>query len=578
MAAAIAAAQQLNDGGMGNSDDEGDEVEDFGPGAVDPGRLHVEGAPAVGQLSFEVHCAERAARRASSNNAASYAMTEKSWSANDRATARFLRFLAVAYGQVDGPGAEPLEEQALRLATTLDAALPHRLRRFFAMLRAGGRAHLTGGKGSPLSMASIANMASSLGHFYAQASQDFAGQTPYVSGCRNRKDSYKPIPAAARSAAQVASGETHEGNPVNDQVVANWLAGSSKRATLLGERAAQTPPITPDTMSSAGLLATDGVGDGAPVEDVTTLQLERIILFTIMVFSWCTMLRPDDLLGLACRDVSFAPQEDAINSAFYEEHGHPRWVRVRYSQLKTNVAGTAPTPAYYFWSSRASDAEMRASAEFDGAGVCVRCPWLWCDLPFFCSLYVHLRQESPGFSMNSAAPFFVTHVGGDAGAWGAMGNVPVTKVWWQTHLDAFVLSFDPALSARGVGGLYGFRRGATQFWLAHTGDVEMVMRMGVWKANSSRFLFYVLNFECRGTIRARIKNHLRVDRSDFRVRLEEMVERFMEWFEQRVLEMMENDHGNVFAAGLGLEVADKILHLVENLLKTHAGVANGVPA
>jgi len=76
------------------------------------------------------------------------------------------------------------------------------------------------------------------------------------------------------------------------------------------------------------------------------LQLERIILFTIMVFSCCTMLRSDNLLGLACRDVSFAPHEDAINSEFYEEHGHPRWVCVRYSRLKTNVAGTAPTPAY----------------------------------------------------------------------------------------------------------------------------------------------------------------------------------------------------------------------------------------
>jgi len=52
----------------------------------------------------------------------------------------------------------------------------------------------------------------------------------------------------------------------------------------------------------------------------------------------------------------------------------------------------------------------------------------------------------------------------------------------------------------------------------------------------------------------------------------------MEWFEQRALEMMENDHGNIFSACLGLEVADKILHSVENLLKTHAVVSNGVPA
>jgi len=74
------------------------------------------------------------------------------------------------------------------------------------------------------------------------------------------------------------------------------------------------------------------------------------------------------------------------------------------------------------------------------------------------------------------------------------------------------------------------------------------MRMGVWNSNSSRFLFYVFIFEYSATIRSRITNHLGVDRSDFRVLLEEIIESFMEWFEQRVLEMMENGHGNIFSA------------------------------
>jgi len=64
-----------------------------------------------------------------------------------------------------------------------------------------------------------------------------------------------------------------------------------------------------------------------------------------------------------------------------------------------------------------------------------------------------------------------------------MSHTPVTNAWWLTHLDAFVLVFDASLSARGVRGLYGFRRGATQFWLAYSGDVEMDTRKGVWKAN-----------------------------------------------------------------------------------------------
>jgi len=82
----------------------------------------------------------------------------------------------------------------------------------------------------------------------------------------------------------------------------------------------------------------------------------------------------------------------------------------------------------------------------------------------------------------------------------------MTTAWWKSHLDSFVLVFDASLSSRDVGGLYGFRRGATQFWLAYIGDVEMVMRIGVWEANSTRILFYVLNAWCRGTIRARVKD------------------------------------------------------------------------
>jgi len=133
----------------------------------------------------------------------------------------------------------------------------------------------------------------------------------------------------------------------------------------------------------------------------------------------------------------------------------------------------------------ASDDDMRASAEFDSAGVCVRYPWSSCNLPFFTFFYILLREAAPGFSMSAPAPFFVTPVAAAADGWGAMNRVPITKAWWQTHLDAFVLAFDATLSARGVAGLYGFRGGATPFWLAYTGDVEMVMRTVFLKANST---------------------------------------------------------------------------------------------
>ena len=118
------------------------------------------------------------------------------------------------------------------------------------------------------------------------------------------------------------------------------MLGSVKRATRLGESAPQIPPVTPDTMKSAFFLATEGLDDGEADHPITTLMVERLVVFVIMVFSWCTMLRPDNLLGLCCRDVSLAPNDDGGNWAFMQQHGHPRWVRVRYSQLKTNVLGT----------------------------------------------------------------------------------------------------------------------------------------------------------------------------------------------------------------------------------------------
>jgi len=130
------------------------------------------------------------------------------------------------------------------------------------------------------------------------------------------------------------------------EAVASWVSGSTKRATRLGESAAQIPPVTPETMMSAFFLAIEGLEDGDADHPVTKLMMERLVLFVVMVFLWGTMLRPDSLLGLCCRDVALAPNDDAANWAFMHTHGHSRWVRFRNSELKTNVTDTAPIPAY----------------------------------------------------------------------------------------------------------------------------------------------------------------------------------------------------------------------------------------
>lgn len=215
-----------------------------------------------------------------------------------------------------------------------------------------------------------------------------------MPGCKSQDEASENIPTAERTAAQVAASETHRGCPLKHAVVVGWLTGSHKRAMSLGEEAAQTPPVTVETMVAACDLASAGFDGPADEADPTVLEYRRITLLVIMVFSWCTMLRPVNLLGLKCRDVAFAPMV-GINFTFFETHGRPRWVRVRYSKLKTNVAGTAPAPEYYFWSVLSTQAEMEASGIHAGASVCVRCPLSWCDLSFFAYLYTQLRAADP---------------------------------------------------------------------------------------------------------------------------------------------------------------------------------------
>jgi len=173
-------------------------------------------------------------------------------------------------------------------------------------------------------------------------------------------------------------------------------------------------------------LATDGVDVEDLDEWLTALQYERLTVYIIMVLSFCTMLRPENLLGLSARDIFFLPVVGE-NAAFFQEPGSPMWVKIRYSQLNTNVAGTALAPASYVWSSNATDEEMRAFSEYASAIVCVRYPELWCDLPYFVFLFVQLRAENPGFDMTASVPFFVEPVVGDTGGVGAMSNIPVTK-------------------------------------------------------------------------------------------------------------------------------------------------------
>lgn len=87
------------------------------------------------------------------------------------------------------------------------------------------------------------------------------------------------------------------------------------------------------------------------------------------------------------------------------------------------------------------------------ASACVRCPYHWCDLTLWTWLYIQVRSEGAGFDLGSPRPFSVAPVDGDGAGEGALENVHISKEWWQKRQDVFVLSFDPGLSAHGLGGL-----------------------------------------------------------------------------------------------------------------------------
>jgi len=287
--------------------DEGNEVVDFGPGAIHFARMQPSGVHEVGPLVFEIESAARVARPASSNNAAPSALGSHTWTAIESATVRFIRFLALAYGVVDGAGGGDLAAQGERMVVMLDDALLFRLHRFLALLREGGRKHLGGGRSVPLSMVSVRSIATSLGYFFAFSTRDCAGKTAYVAGCGDRDEPYKSVRLADRTPAQVANGEAHCGCPLKSQVVARWLQGSKKQANILGEGSSQTPPVTADNMVVACDLGTDGVDIEDLDEPLTALQYERLTVYVIMVFCFCTTSRPENLLGLTARDVLFRP-------------------------------------------------------------------------------------------------------------------------------------------------------------------------------------------------------------------------------------------------------------------------------
>jgi len=59
---------------------------------------------------------------------------------------------------------------------------------------------------------------------------------------------------------------------------------------------------------------------------------------------------------------------------------------------------------------------------------------------------------------------------------------------------------------------------------------------------------------------------------DLAGRLEELVGDFMMWYEARVIDLYEEGQDKVFSEGFAVEVAAKVMTMVDVLLRTQAGM------
>lgn len=108
----------------------------------------------------------------------------------------------------------------------------------------------------------------------------------------------------------------------------------------------------------------------------------------------------------------------------------------------------------------------------------------------------------------------------------------MTKAAFQ---DAFAFDIHAVMPERTLadfGGLYGFRRGATQYWLEKLGDVKTVMRMGLWRPDSPRFLRYLINLNCSTTLRTSLKDFHERDEAEMCARLDRAFDMHLAALEQ----------------------------------------------
>lgn len=399
------------------------------------------------------------------------------------------------------------DADAWRIALAHDDDAPRRVLRFLLGIRLG-ESRLVGGSGNPVSTAYVRNVRGYLSLMFASARVGLFDGAKLYSNC------------ASASAAYTAKQDGGEfvGCPIIDGRVTASLAGMAKIAVANGEFQERQRPVDPALMYAiytrgiASLAVVSGEGGAAVLASSARLMVNCFLCS----MAWGTMLRPENLLAVRSKDVSVAPPSP-VNDAIFMEYGHPRYITVQYTMVKTNLEGAKGLPEWRFYSM------YDVSNEAVGRPMSTQCVEEWNNIPSLFETAQACVDEVVGANADgSRHPFLALarprQQGAAAGAV-AFSLAPLTHEGFQEAFESDISAVQPQLSLEDFGGLYAFRRGSTQYWLEKLGDVEKVMQMGMWSPESPRFLRYLINIDCRGTLRTSLKRYMGTDEAQLRARI-----------------------------------------------------------
>lgn len=444
------------------------------------------------------------------------------WTGRIGVASRFVNFCGRAFAPLTTSGAV-LDADAWRIAVTHDADAPKRVIRFLLGVRLG-ESSLVGGSGRAVSAMYVKNIRGYLGWFFGAARVGLFDGDELYSDCVGVDARYLPN----------SDGVSFCGSPTTDGRVVTWLTGMAKNAVAHGEFQERQPPVDPDLLHAIynkGMDSIDAIGDESVGDGHARVASAARVALNLFLngMAWATMLRPENLLSLLARDVTVAPPSPE-NDVFYEQHGHARFVTVQYRMLKTHQDGASELPQWRFYSLHDLSSESAARP------MSTRCLEPWNNIPELYALVQICVEEMVGDSVDRNRRLFLSlaRPRQQAAARGAIifSSSIMTKAAFQ---DAFAFDIHAVMPERTLadfGGLYGFRRRATQYWLEKLGDVETVMRMGLWRPDSPRFLRYLINLNCSTTLRTSLKDFHERDEAEMCARLDRAFDMHLAALEQ----------------------------------------------